>query len=240
MGMFVKRDVMSKLTHTHPLGNVMLCDTWQSFHLEIEFLKSYFRRNAYPENQVLKLINKFLNNRLTPQKEKIPGVEKQKWFHKIPFINDKAAKFVNEELTKIFKRFYPQIDFKPVFYNNSKIHGFLKHKERLPDALSSGVCYKFTCGECGAIYIGSTLKCLRTRAGEHFGISPRTGNLLARPVQSNIREHLYSCMYTTSLENFKVLRSFSYQEPLRIFESLEIEESKPDLNVDLSSFQLFL
>ena len=73
------------------------------------------------------------------------------------------------------------------------MHGLLKHKERLPDALCSGLVYKYECGACGATYVGQTQKALRTRAGEHFGVSPRTGNLLARPTQSVIRDHLETC-----------------------------------------------
>ena len=54
----------------------------------------------------------------------------------------------------------------------------LKHKETVPDALCSGLVYKY---ECGATYVGQTQKALQNRAGEHFGVFPRTGTLLARP-----------------------------------------------------------
>ena len=143
-------------------------------------------------------------------------------------------------MNNIINKFYPHIDFRPVFFNSFTIKGILNHKERLPEGLCSGICYKFQCSACSATYIGSTLKCLRTRAEQHFGRSSRTGHLLVRPLQSTVRDHIFNCTSGFNLEDFKVLSSFSDNNLLRIAESIEINLKKPDLNNDSSSFPLQL
>ena len=143
-------------------------------------------------------------------------------------------------MKRLMDKFYPHIDFRPVFFNNFSIKGLLSHKEKLPDGLCSGVCYNYTCDACSATYIGSTIKCLKTRADEHFGRSSRTGNLLVRPLQSKVREHIFSCNSVLSLDDFKILSSFNDHIQLRIAESLEIHFRKPNINGDLSSFPLLL
>ena len=161
-------------------------------------------------------------------------------YQKIPYINDLSNAFVKRELKRLMDKFYPHIDFRPVFFNNFTIKGLLNHKEKLPNGLCSGVCYNFTCGACSATYIGSTIKCLKTRADEHFGRSSRTGNLLVRPLQSKVREHIFNCNSIFSLDDFKILSSFSDHVQLRIAESLEISFRKPNINGDSSSFPLLL
>ena len=37
-----------------------LCSTWQSFHEEIQFLIRFFKSNAYPQDMIFRVINKFL------------------------------------------------------------------------------------------------------------------------------------------------------------------------------------
>ena len=219
-----------------------LCTSWRNFHQELEFLTGFFKNNAYPEHVVFNIINKFLNLKCSNNNIKTVKAEAKKMvmYQKIPFINDSTSGFIRAEMKKIIDKFYPQIDFRPVFYNPFTIKGLTNHKEKLPDSLCSGVCYIYKCGACSATYIGSSIKCLQTRAFEHFGRSPRTGNLLVKPLQSKVREHIFNCESNFTLDNFKILSSHSDQTLLRIAESLEICFSKPNLNVDTSSFPLHL
>ena len=127
-----------------------------------------------------------------------------------------------------------------VFCNPNTIQGLTKHKEKLPGTLQSGVCYSYECDDCHAIYIGSSIRALRTRANEHFGRSSRSGNILTNPTASSIREHFISCKSKMSMDDFKVLETHSDPLALRIAESILIAESKPTLNQDLSAFPLML
>ena len=106
--------------------------------------------------------------------------------------------------------------------------------------LRSSLVYAYECRACGSTYLGQTKKCLRSRVGDHFGISMRTGRLLVSPTQSAIREHLDNCGGGRHIEDFKCLRSFSDVVLLRIYESLEIFYKNPNLNRDGSSFNLKL
>ena len=218
-----------------------LCSSWISLHREVEFLIEFFKKNAYPEHIVFNIINKFLdkkcNNVVKPVKAE---AEKLIMYQNIPYINDQCSKFLRQETRKIIDKFYPHIDFRLVFFNSFTIKGLLNHKEKLPDGLCSGVCYIFKCGACSATYIGSTVKCLRTRANEHLGRSSRTGSLLVKPLQSKVRDHIFTCTARADENNFKVLNSFNEQTLLRIAESLEIHYKKPDLNSETSSFPLLL
>ena len=216
-----------------------ICDGWASFHNEMNFLRHYFETNGYPGSVFYDVLRKFLNRKFSSTPTKLT-VDKLPFYVKLPFLSNAACKFIRLSVNKILTPNFPYIDFRFVFVNNSTIHGFLKHKEQLPDALCSGLVYKYECGACGATYIGQTQKALQTRAGDHFGISARTGALLARPSQSVIRYHLELCNGGRNLQDFGKLRSFSDTLLLKIYESLEIHFSKPNLNQDGSSVQLFL
>ena len=121
-----------------------------------------------------------------------------------------------------------------------KIQGLLNHKDKLPSTLESGIVYQYTCGDCNATYIGSTVKTLKARASEHFAISSRSGNMLARPPPSRIFDHIFECKSRKSFEDFKILDRLSDTNSLRISETIEIMQKKPNLNEDQSTYPLFL
>ena len=153
---------------------------------------------------------------------------------KFPFLSNICCDFIQKELGQVLKMKYVHINFKFLFVNNVTIQGILNHKERLPKDLNSGLVYSYSCDACGATYIGQTKRCLRTRVGDHFGISVRTGVLLAKPTQSAIRDHVELCGSSRSVNNFKCIVL------LKIYESLEISSKKPSLNQDGSSYSLLL
>lgn len=216
-----------------------ICTSWTSLHEEVQFLVQYCKTNGYPESIVYRIVNKFLSSRFVckPLKE---CANKLTMYHKIPFFNNESCRFLKRELNKIIGDFYPQIDLKTIFFNNLTIKGLVSHKERLPISLSSGICYQFTCDTCGALYVGSSKKKLFTRAQEHFGRSSRTGQQLASPPPSAIRDHMYTCSTSQSIDNFKILSTHSGNLELRIAESIEISLKNPSLNIDASSFPLYL
>ena len=209
--------------------------------MEIELLINFFKTNAYPDKMVSKLIYRFMNSKCSV-KNKTVKLEAKKLmvYHKLPYLNDLSCSYIKKEIDRIIDKFYPHIDLRLVFFNPFSIKGLLNHKEKLPAALCSGIIYDFTCSACSATYIGSSMKCLKSRANEHFGRSSRTGNLLVRPLQSKVREHIFNCNSTFNLEDFKVLSSFGENTVLRIAESLEIAIKKPSINSDTSSFPLHL
>ena len=163
------------------------------------------------------------------------------FYHKIPFINNYSCNFIKNNYVKFLSVCYPQIDFKMVFTNNFKVQRLTKHKEKLPRFLESGIVYLFKCGDCNATYIGSSVKTLKSRASEHFAISSRTGNMLARPVASSIRDHLSTCKASIDFDQFSILDKQSDILSLRISETIEIKsKKKPTLNSDGSALPMLL
>ena len=106
--------------------------------------------------------------------------------------------------------------------------------------LKSGIVYLFSCGDCNATYVGSSVKALKTRASEHFAVSSRTGNYLAQPPASRIRDHLQTCKYNKNFENFKILDMHNDGVLLRMSETYEIRVRKPNLNAEESSYPMLL
>ena len=218
---------------------INICSTWVSFHNEVSFLLKYFKNNGYPEHLVFRVLNRFLSSHFNPR---IPVslAKKKEVYCKLPFLSNIICSFLKRELFTILSSSFPHIDFKFIFVNNFTIHGLLNHKEKLPDGMRSGIVYLYQCGVCNAIYVGKTLKCLRSRAAEHRGFSSRTGDPLARPPQSAIREHAEVCGSDVILENFKCIKSVSNPLILKLSESLEILYKKPILNIDNSSYPINL
>ena len=216
-----------------------LCSNWEEFHKEVTFLLKYFKENSYPSSVVFPIINKFLVHQFQPKKVKM-DVKKLVMYCKFPFINNAACDFIKRDLGKFLFKCYPHIDFRFIFFNSMTIQGLLNHKEKLPTALTSGLVYHYQCDACSATYIGQTKKCLKTRVGEHLGVSSRTGSLLVRPPISSVRDHIEVCGSGRSYECFNSLGSFNNQILLRICESLEILMQKPSLNIEGSSYSLLL
>ena len=173
-------------------------------------------------------------------KPKISTASKLVMYIKFPFLSNVSSNLIKRDIGNFLRRKYCHIDFRFIFVNNFTIKGLLNHKERLPDELGSGIVYSYKCDACGATYVGQSKRSLLARARDHFGISVRTGALLARPSQSAIREHVEVCGSRRSVKDFKVIRSFSCPILLKIYESLEITFSKPTLNQDSSSHPLLL
>ena len=144
-------------------------------------------------------------------------------------------------MTQIFDKYYPQLKPSLVFYNNYKLKNFCNHKDKLDLKYISLVVYKFVCPSCQLAYVGSTIKTLEQRIFEHSGTSYRTGHPLSKPLQSSIRDHCHSlCKCNFNSSNFNILYKGSYQEEIRIAESLYIKRLKPDLNSEASSVHLRL
>ena len=184
-------------------------------------------------------LRKFLNKMFSPR-EKLIGPSKKIMYQKIPYINEKWNMNFKEEVRKIFKTFYPQIDLRLVFYNSHKIRSYLSHKDKLDQQLCSSIVYNYECDNCSLSYIGSSTRSLRVRLDEHRGVSTRSDQRLAKPAHSNIRTHAFNCGSRIEVTNFKILFKAENLTELRIAESMYIKLKKPELNGDISAVPLSL
>ena len=99
--------------------------------------------------------------------------------------------------------------------------------------------YLFSCGDCNANYVG-LVKTLRTQICEQFAVSIWTGNCLAKPSASSIREHIESCNFDWNPENFKIIYRRNDNVPLRMSETYEVKVRKPNLNAEESLYPMLL
>lgn len=145
---------------------------------------------------------------------------------------------MKREISSFLSQFYPFLNPRIVLTNSFSIRSFFRYKDRLPKICQSMVIYRFCCASCGASYIGSTIRTIHCRIQQHLGKSDRTGNFLAKPDQSAIREHSLSCDTLVRAEDFSILQKARSPFDLRILESLHIYQLKPALNNMSSSFPL--
>ena len=113
-----------------------------------------------------------------------------------------------------------------------------KFKDRIPDVLCINVVYKYQCVQCGALYVGETIRHLKTRSAEHKGISVRTGKPLST-AHSNILDHAMQTGHPVLDSSFSVV-SVDSPDLLKILESIQIRTLKPTLNDRESSYQLLI
>ncbi len=87
--------------------------------------------------------------------------------------------------------------------------------------------------------MGKTTRHFHVRAAEHLGISHLTGKRLAVPSESAIHDHFLSCS-VGNFDDFEIIASADNNFRLCVKESLAIFNSRPKLNVNISSLPLKL
>ena len=73
-----------------------------------------------------------------------------------------------------------------------------------------------------------------------MGISPRTGAILATPVQSDIREHCLKHGKQINGDNFKIIDRSLQKSDLMILESLRQKTKKPTIGTQSQSTPLIM
>jgi len=164
-------------------------------------------------------------------------VPKLKYYFSLPYFGQKSEK-LRRELCNILTGFYPYIDFRFVLTNKCTIGSLFRFKDSVPRCLKSKVVYKFCCAQCGASYIGSTVRSLKLRIDQHRGVSSRTNLPFSRPDASLIREHVDVCGGIISADNFSILGGTCSGLDLRILESLYISKLRTQINNYKSAFPL--
>jgi len=215
-----------------------ICSNYQLLHNELEFLKTFFVENGFQKSLVESLISRFLDNKFSPVPPTLLA-KKKPLYRVLPYFGHLSVQ-MKIELSNLISEYFPQIDPHIILVNKFKVESFFKFKDALPNALRSGIVYKYCCAKCASVYYGSSIRTLHTRAAEHKGISPRTGRPLVRPQLSSIRDHALSCNSDINLNDFSIVASVRNEIPLRITESILILQNSPKLNDLNSAFPLKL
>ena len=165
-------------------------------------------------------------------------VPKLKLFFLFPYMGNLTCQFIptiTKELTSIFPYLQPKL----VFTNPITIGSFFTFKDVLPPLLKSRLVYRFTCPRCDrGTYIGSTKRMFKIRIDEHRGVSYRTNLPISHPTASAIRTHCFKCRHKINYKDFSIISSTKNNFRLLINESIEIKQTHPTLNSDVSSIPL--
>ena len=194
-----------------------LSSTLGSFDVEITFLRNYFKSNGFPSFLYDNCVRKYLSNIYEP-KPIVTTVSHKKLFLSLPFYGKQSLK-TEREITRLFEKFYPQLQAFIAFTNTNTIAKYFRTKDILPVELRSNIIYEFQCGFCQESYIGLTTKTAQFRWSQHLGVSHRTLRPLTKLDFSPIRQHSESRGHRISFKILKLLTKLPTQNAF-VFEKL--------------------
>ena len=238
-GLYIKWSSLSPVKYKRNLESCLLdrayriCNSYKAMHIEFETITDMLLRNGYPLPFIQNQIRRFLNNKhsdLNISKK----VDKQatRLILRLPFIGNTSL-HIEKELKSFFRR---QLSGKlslNVVHDCYKIGDMFKHKELQPKLYRHNVVYKLTCS-CGSVYIGQTRRNLQSRLHEH---NPAT----SLNQHSDVTKHLLeNPNHSIDFNDPEVLCSAHNTKELLIKETLLIQQYQPDINVDGSSFPLYV
>ena len=143
-----------------------ICNNWNSFHNDIENIKSNLIKNAYPPFITDKVIKKYLNYNFSSYQNQLKDTSDDHYF-KLLYISN-LSHHTKNKLLKFCKEFCKENFNIKLVFNSLKIKNYFSYKDPIPDDLKSFLLYKFTCASCSSSYIGETCRHFKTRIEEHI------------------------------------------------------------------------
>ena len=192
-----------------------ICNNWNSFHNDIENIKSNLIKNAYLPSLIDKVIKKYLDYKFSSNQSQLKDTPDVHYF-KLPYIGS-LSHHVKKKLSKLCKEFCKENFNIKLVFNSFKIKNYFSYKDPIPDDLKSFLVYKFTCSSCSSSYIGETCRHFKTRIEEH----------IKKDNKSHICKHLHST--TTCFDSYNSIK-----------EALDINCRKPNLNAQQNHLALTL
>ena len=168
-----------------------ICNNWNSFHDDIENIKSNLIKNAYPPSLIDKVIKKYLDYKFSSNQNQLKDTPDVHYF-KLPYIGN-LSHHIKTKLSKLCKVFCKEIYNIKLVFNSFKIKNYFSYKDSIPDDFKSFLVYKFTCASCSSSYIGEICRHFKTRIEEH----------IKKDNKSHIFKHLHST--TTCFESYNSL-----------------------------------
>ena len=141
-------------------------NNWNSFHNNIESIKSNVIKHAYLSFLIDKVIKKYFNYKFSINQNQVKDTSDIHYF-KLPYISN-LSHHIKNKLSKLCKEFCKEnVNIKLVFTSFKSKNSF-SYKDPIPDDLKSFLVYKFTCASCSFSYIGKTCCHFKTRIEEHI------------------------------------------------------------------------
>ena len=139
-----------------------ICNNWNSFHNDIENIKSNFIKNVYPPF----LIDKVIDYKFSTNQNQLKDTSDVHYF-KLAYI-DNLSHHIENKFSKLCKKFCKENFHIKLVFNSFKIKNYFSYNDPIPDDLKSFLVYNFTCASCSSSYIGETCHHFKTRTEEHI------------------------------------------------------------------------
>ena len=130
------------------------CHNWNSFHNDIESIKSNLIKNVYLS---------FLIDKVIKKSSDASDVH----YFKLLYIGN-LSHHVKNKLSRLCKEFREENFNIQLVFTSFKIKNYFSYKDPILDDLKSFLVYKFTCASCSSSYIGKTGRHFKTRIEEHI------------------------------------------------------------------------
>ena len=195
-----------------------ICNNWNSFHNDIENIKSNLIKNAYPPFLIDKVIKKYLNYKFYSNQNQLKDTSDVYYF-KLPYIGNLSHHIKNKLCKELCKE---NFNIKLVF-TLFKIKNYFSYKDPIPDDLKSFLAYKFICASCGSSCINKTCRHFKTSIEEH----------IKKDNKSHFLKHLHSTATWFDSYNslsFKIIDKADSKFNLKIKEASHINWRKPNLS----------
>ena len=143
-----------------------ICNNWNSFHNDIENIKSNLIKNAYPPFLIDKVIKKYLDYKFSSNQNQLKDKSDVHYF-KLPYIGN-LSHHIKVKLSKLSKELCKKNFNIKLVLNSFKVKNCFSYKDSIPNDLKSFPVYKFTCASCSSYYIGETCCHFKTTIEEHM------------------------------------------------------------------------
>ena len=157
-----------------------ICNSWNSFHNDIENIKSNLIKNAYPPFLIDKVIKKYLDYKFSSNQNQLKDKSDIHYF-KLPYIGN-LSHHIKSKFSKLCKEFCKENFNIKLVFNSFKIKNYFSYKDWIPDDLKSFLVNKFISASCSSSYIGEACRDFGTRIEEH----------IKKDNKSNIFKYLHS------------------------------------------------
>ena len=142
------------------------CNSWNTFHNDIEKIKYKLFGNAYPPFLINKVIGKYLEHRFSSNQNLLKDTSDFYYF-KLPYFG-KLSHHIKNKLSKLWKEFCKENFNIELTFNSFKIKDYFSYEDPIPDCSKSFPGHKFTCGSYSSSYIVETYYCFKARIEEHI------------------------------------------------------------------------
>ena len=157
-----------------------ISNNWNSFHNDIENIKSNHINNAYPPLLIDKVIKKYFDYTFSLNQNQLKHKSGIHYF-KLPYICN-LSHHIKINFSKICKEFCKENSNIKLVFNSFKVKNYFSYNDPVPNDLKSFLVYKFACVSCSSCYIGETCRHFKTRVEEH----------IKKDSRSHIFKHLHS------------------------------------------------